>query len=202
MISTFKKISIITIACLFFLAGCSNGDFHPDMKKTINDFSVTDQNGEAFKREDLNGKVTLSDFIFTNCTTVCPPMTFNMAKIQDMLVKDDVTNFQIASFSVDPAVDSPDILKEYISKYDANEDSWRLLTGYDQAWVSQLALESFQTIVQDDPESDQVIHATRFYLIDQNGTIVKSYRGDDEVEFDLIVSDVKQLIKSGPVDVD
>ncbi|WP_419465905.1 SCO family protein [Bacillus spongiae] len=197
---------MIMISALVLLAACSNRDFEPEMEKKINDFSVTDQNGEPFELADLKGKVTLVDFIFTNCETVCPPMTFNMSKIQRMLADEGVTDYQIASFSVDPERDTPEVLKEYIAQYEANEDNWFLLTGYDQKWISQLAAESFSTIVFDEPDSDQVTHSVRFYLVDQNGTVVKSYFGTktsadaEEVQYDLIVSDLKHLVKVGPVE--
>ncbi|WP_337444058.1 SCO family protein [Bacillus coahuilensis] len=131
------------------------------MKQQINEESP------SIRTNLKNGKVTLVDFIFTNCITVCPPMTYNMSQIQGMLDEEGVTDYQIVSFSVDPENDSPEVLSEYISNYEANEDNWHLVTGYKQEFISQLALNSFKTIVQNDPTSDQVIHGVNFYLVDQ-----------------------------------
>ncbi|WP_219914242.1 SCO family protein, partial [Bacillus paranthracis] len=42
-------------------------------------FQFTNQDGKPFGTKDLKGKVWVADFMFTNCQTVCPPMTANMA---------------------------------------------------------------------------------------------------------------------------
>ncbi|RMD60715.1 MAG: SCO family protein, partial [Planctomycetota bacterium] len=46
----------------------------------IPDFQLVDQDGnEVDAAALLDGKVTIVDFIFTNCPFICPPMTRNMA---------------------------------------------------------------------------------------------------------------------------
>ena len=47
------------------------------------------------------------------------------------------------------------------------------------------------------PEAGQVIHGTLFSLVNQNGEVVKSYSGIEDVPFDQIVEDMKALIKEG-----
>ncbi len=41
-------------------------------------------------QKDLKGKVWVADFMFTNCQTVCPPMTANMAKLQKMAKRREI----------------------------------------------------------------------------------------------------------------
>ncbi|WP_046174898.1 SCO family protein [Domibacillus indicus] len=184
----------IAVAALFLLSACSS-DFEGNMDVKVQDFTNTNQNGEKVGLADLKGKVWLADFIFTNCTTVCPPMTRNMSEVQDLLNEEGVENYEIVSFSIDPSRDTPEALKQYISHYEADETNWQLLTGYTEEYIRTFAEESFQAVAVAEPNTDQFVHGTYFYLINQEGTVVKSYSGNGDVPYDEIVQDVKQLSK-------
>ncbi|MGX1264498.1 protein SCO1/2 [Rossellomorea marisflavi] len=144
--------------------------------------------------DDLKGKVWIADFIFTNCETVCPPMTFNLTKLQKDLKDEGVEDYRIVSFSVDPENDTPEKLTEYIGNFEANTDKWDLLTGYEFDKIKNLAEKSFKSVVANVSDSDQKIHGTSFYLVDQEGTVVKTYSGNSDVPYDEMVSDIKALI--------
>ncbi|MET1031022.1 SCO family protein [Domibacillus tundrae] len=193
---SFRSI-FIAAAILIMLSACSNRDFQGNMDVEVQNFTNANQNGEEVSLADLEGKVWLANFIFTSCTTVCPPMTRNMSDVQDMLNEEGVENYEIVSFSIDPARDTPEALKEYISHYEADESNWQLLTGYTEEEIGTFAEKSFQAVAIPDPNSDQFVHGTSFYLVDQEGKVVKSYQGNkqgsEEVPFDEIVQDVKQL---------
>ncbi|WP_231577157.1 SCO family protein [Salinicoccus sediminis] len=165
----------------------------------IDDFEVTDENDETFTREDMEGKVWLLDFIFTNCATVCPPMTANMTRVVNELEDRGVEDYGVVSFTVDPETDTPKVLTNYLSYYDVPEDTeWKLLSEYDYDFIRGFAEKNFKTIVAPPPKgSNQVTHATSFYLIDQNGKVIKDYpgldQGDSEFPLSDIVSDVEML---------
>ncbi|MEI4768099.1 SCO family protein [Psychrobacillus sp. FJAT-51614] len=194
-----KKLLTIIIISLVVLVGCgSSGNFEAQTNWDVQDFSYVNQHKEDVSLEDLKGKVWLATFIFTNCETVCPPMTFNMSDIQQMLVDKGIEDYNIVAFSVDPEVDTPEKLQEYLGNYDvADESKWQLLTGYTQEDISKFAADSFKTLVKDDPNSNQVIHGVSFYLVDQNGVVVKNYNGSTEVPKEEIVIDVETLIEDG-----
>ncbi|MGF2615812.1 SCO family protein [Rossellomorea vietnamensis] len=194
-----KRIMLLTFVIITsaFLAACGNGGFKADHNWKVQDFSYTNQNNETVSLEDLKGKVWLAAFIFTNCDTVCPPMTYNMTLLQEELQEKGIEDYQIVSFSVDPEVDTPEALSEYISKYDADTSKWDLVTGYSQDHISKFAEKSFKSLVADDPNSDQVVHQTSFYLVNQEGRTVKSYSGYEDVPFDQIALDMEALIKEG-----
>src|SRR5690606_33174641 len=129
---------------------------------------------------------------------VCPAMTFNMTEVQESLIENKIEDYKIVSFSVDPEFDTPQVLTNYINHYPVpNLEKWELLTGYQQEEMEAFAAESFQALVKDDPSSNQVIHGTTFFLVDQNGNTVKSYDGNMDVPVDNITSDLKALIKNG-----
>lgn len=190
-----KKIFIILMlaAVMIFAAACGNSELKDATNYPIEDFSFTNQEGESVSKEDLKGKVWVASFIFTNCADVCPPMTANMAKLQDMMKEEGLEDVEIVSFSVDPAVDSPEVLKEYGKKFNVDFKNWSFLTGYTQEEIEKFTLESFKAFVKKPETGDQVIHGTDFYLVDQNGVMRKYYTGLQEVPFDQIIKDIKTL---------
>jgi protein SCO1 len=176
-----------------FAAACGNGGLKDAKNYPIEDFTFTNQDGEQLSKKDLKGKVWIADFIFTNCADVCPPMTANMAKLQEMIKEEKLEDVEIVSFSVDPTVDTPDVLKQYGQKFNADFSNWSFLTGYTQEEIEKFVLENFKALVKKPEAGDQVIHGTDFYLVDQNGDMRKYYTGLKEVPFEQILEDIKAL---------
>lgn len=172
-----RKYRGLLLAVFFsiFLAACTQGIEDP-LEWEIEDFTFTNHNDEDFGLADLEGEVWLADFVFTNCTTVCLPMMANMTDLQGRL-KEGGLDVQIVSFSVDPAFDKPEILKSYAENYGADLSSWNLLTGYTPKEIDEFAMKNFQTLARKPANDDQVIHGTYFYLVNQEGVIMKSYDG-------------------------
>lgn len=201
-----KRLLLLVLLSSIVLSACSKGgevDVSSRYGNTMDDFEVVDQNDETFKKADMDGKVYLVDFIFTNCTTVCPPMTHNMTSVVEDLEKDGVENYAILSFSVDPKRDTPEVLREYIDMYHINDlnADWTFVTGYDYEFIRKFSEKNFKTIVAPPPEgSDQITHGTSFYLVDENGKIIKDYSGvdsgDKRFPKEEIVSDIKKLTKN------
>lgn len=199
------KKCIVLLLSIILLSACSNSRLEPKSNygNTISSFSATDEQGKKFTNKDLKGKVWIADFIFTNCETVCPPMTYNMSKVVDLLEKEGVKDYGVISFSVDPKRDTPKAMAAYIEKYGVPKNRWKLVTNYDEKFIRQFAEENFKTIVAPPTAgNDQATHGTSFYLIDQNGTIIKDYigkdTGDQKFPKEEIAEDVKTLVKEGP----
>ena len=192
-----KLVGLIGVLILtVVLSGCSNYKFKADTEYVIEDFNVTNHKGEEVSLESLKGKPWLAMFIFTNCTSICQPMTFNMTEIQTELEERGVEDYNIVGFSVDPANDTPEVLSQYLSHFTVPDESkWNLLTGYDQKWIEQFALTSFKSLVKMPQEGDQVLHGSTFYLVDEKGIAVKNYSGTEEVPFDTIAIDIDTLIE-------
>ncbi|WP_062234328.1 SCO family protein [Fictibacillus sp. FJAT-27399] len=192
---------VLIISLLFLLSACINTTSEHPNKNASNDslnwkvqsFSYTDQNEKTFSIDKLKGKVWLANFIFTNCETVCPPMTAHMAKLQKMLA-DQKVDTQIVSFSVDPKRDTPENLFAFGKKFGADFSHWHFLTGYEQKEIETFAKNSFKTAVSADPTSDQFVHGTSFYLVNQEKKVVKRYDGVQNVPFDQIVKDAKKVL--------
>jgi protein SCO1/2 len=175
------------------LSGCSQKGIKDALNWKIKNFEATNQDNKPVGLKDLKGKVWISDFVFTKCTDVCPPMTANMTKLQKMVKEAGIKEVKFVSFSVDPTVDSPDTLKNFAKQYGADTSNWTFLTGYSQKFIENFALKSYKTLVKKPEEGDQVIHGTDFYIIGQDGKINKYYTGLQKIPFDQIIKDIKLL---------
>ncbi|HDX9589817.1 SCO family protein [Bacillus sp. WLY-B-L8] len=188
-----KWMGLLTAFCLLVLAGCGSGSKLRDpLNWDVQSFQYINQNGEKFGTKDLKGKVWVADLVFTNCQTVCPPMTANLAKLQRM-AKEEKLDVQFVSFSVDPEVDKPEKLKEFVQKFTDDTKNWNLLTGYSQDEIEKFAKDNFKTLVDKPENQDQVIHGTKFYLVDQNGKVMKEYSGMKNTPYDDILRDIRRL---------
>jgi protein SCO1 len=188
----------MVILAALVLGACNAGKFEGDFSWEVKPFEYTNQHGETVSLEDLKGQPWLAQFVFTNCTSVCPPMMFNMAEVQDNLAEAGIEDYKIVSFSVDPDYDTPEKLQEYLDSFEvADQSKWEMLTGYTMEEIADLSVKSFKLPVIDDPNSDQVTHGSSFFLVNQEGEAVKSYDGYMEVPHDIIVEDMEALIKAG-----
>jgi protein SCO1 len=178
---------------MLLIAGCGKKEIENAVNWPMKDFTATSQENETIGLKDLKGKVWISDFIFTSCADVCPPMTANMAKLQKKVKDEGLTNVEFVSFSVDPTVDTPEALKNYATQFGADLKNWTLLTGYSQEFIEQYALKNYKALVKKPQEGNQVIHGTSLYLVDQKGNIKKSYNGFKNVPYEEIISDIKSL---------
>lgn len=188
-----RLAAICLMAAVLLLSACGKKDIKNGVDWPIQDFTATTQANKPLGLKDLKGKVWISDFIFTSCADVCPPMTSNMAKLQKMVKDEGLKNVEFVSFSVDPTVDSPDVLTKYAKSFGADFNNWSFLTGYSQEFIEKFATKNFKTLVKKPQEGNQVIHQTFIYLVDQDGHIRKNYSGFKDVPFEEIISDIKTL---------
>lgn len=117
----------------------------------IPDVPVRTQDGEEkqFYSDLVEGRTVAMNFVFTTCTTICPPMGANFGRLQDELgarLGDDV---HLISVSVDPTTDTPQRLRAWGETFGARP-GWTLVTG-DQQQVERLlkALEVFTADIND-----------------------------------------------------
>lgn len=158
----------------------------------VGNFEATTQSGEDFNVADLEGQWWIADFIFTNCTTVCIPMTANMEKLQGMLEEEGLDDVQLVSFSVDPDRDTPEVLTEYAEDNGANLDRWTFLTGYEFETIESYSIDTFKNwVALPQDGSDQIEHMTRFFLVNPDGYIESHYSGTDAEEMEDIVNNIK-----------
>lgn len=192
-----RQLVFILAGLLLLLSAC--GDpykaIEPNMDEKVADFDFINQDNENFSLDDLKGTWWIADFIFTNCTSVCLPMSTNMSALQDKLKENDI-DVQLVSFTVDPDYDQPEILREYAEEYDADLSNWTFLTGYDFQTIRELSIKSFRSpLPVPERNTDQVMHGTAFMLVTPEGQIIKSYDGVSPSEIDIIIDDLNTIEK-------
>jgi protein SCO1/2 len=96
----------------------------------IPDVVVIDQDNHKlhFYRDLVQGKNVAINFIFTTCTTICPPLTANFAKVQKTMLERNERDLHLISVSVDPEGDTPKRLKNYAEMFHA-QPGWTFVTG-------------------------------------------------------------------------
>ncbi|HSN85206.1 MAG TPA: SCO family protein, partial [Thermoanaerobaculia bacterium] len=104
----------------------------------IPDLALVDQDGKPvrFYSDLVHGKVVMINFIFTSCTTICPPMGATFGKVQELLGDRAGKDVHLIAVSVDPATDTPERMKAWGKKFGATP-GWTLVTG-DRDTVVQL----------------------------------------------------------------
>jgi protein SCO1/2 len=135
LIGLVGMIFAVSVGALLFLAirrqGAASGSppLVPDpivQGLRIPDFTLTDQDGRAVTQELLEGRITILDFIFTDCPFVCPGMTLEMTRLHERLAD---TPVRFLSISVNPRRDTPDRLLAYARRNNADTSRWSFLTG-------------------------------------------------------------------------
>ena len=158
-------------------------------QQQLPDFSLTDQSGLPFALSDLHDKIWVADFIFTTCATICPPMTIQMASLQNEFAAEDV---HFVSFSVDPERDTPEALLRYADHYGADGDRWSFLTGQRDA-IYQLAQDGFNLAAGH--RGSEILHSTRFVLVDRDQQVRGYYESRSEGSLQRLRKDIRTLLE-------
>ena len=165
-------------------------------------FSFTDQNGKTITNQEYKDKVYIVEFFFTTCPSICPIMNENMVKIQNEFLGNPKVG--IASFSIDPAHDTPQVLKEYAENKGITKPQWHLLTG-EKENIFKLANEGFNLYVGETSEVEGGFeHSGFFALVDQEGNIrsrkdengnpIIYYDGLEDKSIQMLKEDIKKLL--------
>ena len=164
--------------------------------KKVPSFSFTDQNGKTVTNKDYEGKVYIVEFFFTTCPTICPKMNANLVKIQNSF--DEIQNFGVASFTINPDYDTEEVLKDYAEQYGVTNPNWHLLTG-DKDKIYELANVGFNLYTAEDSEVEGGFeHSGNFALIDKNGFIrSRVHNGNLLIFYNGIISEAEEIDEEG-----
>jgi protein SCO1/2 len=154
-------------------------------------FSFTDQQQKAFNSAALNGKITVANFFFSSCPTICPDMFRHMKKVRAVYANNNDVIF--ISLTVDPDNDTPGRLEAYGKLNDIDPGQWKLLTG-DKKELYRLARKGFYiTATEGDGGPEDFIHSDRLVLMDKQQFIRGYYDGTSDKDIHLLINDIKKL---------
>ncbi len=135
----------------------------------VPEFEFTNHDSISVGSSFFKDKVYVVEFFFTTCPTICPIMTKNMLQIESAF--GDLENFAIASITINPAHDTPSVLKEYRASHGISSKNWQLLTGEQEA-VLGLANKGFDLYAAAKEKAPGGFeHSGMFALVDKNGYI-------------------------------
>lgn len=76
----------------------------------------------------IRGRVVLITSFYTSCKDVCSPVSFNLAKVQELLAQEVDTPVQLVSISTDSGIDTPEVLRDFARRHNA-QPGWSFVTG-------------------------------------------------------------------------
>ncbi len=162
---------------------------------TVPSFQLTNQNGQPFGSAQLAGKIWIADFIYTTCPGPCPMISSRMSELQKPLEKTDV---HLVSFSVDPEKDTPEVLRRYAERLQAEPGRWDFLTGPKSA-IYSLSHDGFKLAISDGSDAQGIpVHSTRIVLVDRHSQIRGYYDATEADAVTKLVADTNHLLREQP----
>ncbi|CCG02019.1 SCO family protein [Blastococcus saxobsidens] len=123
--------------------------------------TLTDTTGAPYDfKAATGGKPTLLFFGYTNCPDICPTTMADIAVALRGVEPELAEQVQVVFVTTDPATDTPEVLGEYLDRFDADlPTSFVGLTG-DQAAIDQAQLAAGVPQAEDDGR----LHSTLLLL--------------------------------------
>jgi protein SCO1 len=181
----------------------AGGDSRLAVIRPAADFTLVTQDGKSFHFAEQRGKVLLVSFVFTTCSGSCPATTHRMGQVQQELksrgmLKDG--RIRVLSITLDPARDTPEVLRNYMRLYDADPACWTFLTGPVDTVQKTIAAWGMWA---KPAANGQLDHPSRIFLVDAAGRIREIYNLDyfkapwvcDDIQ--LLLSEAEEA-KRGP----
>ena len=162
---------------------------------TVPPFNFIDENGQPFTDKDVEGKVLIVDFFFTRCTSICPKMSIQMQQLQLQLDHPQYQDVLFLSHTVDPENDTPEVLKAYSKRLEADPKRWKFLTGHAPDIYRQGNMGYLLSASADSSAAEQFVHSPQFVLVDKRHHIRGMYDGTNTDAMRDLMVDLKMLLQ-------
>ncbi|AUN96741.1 hypothetical protein C0V70_01175 [Bacteriovorax stolpii] len=170
----------------------------------VPEFTLTNEFGKPFGTKELQGKFYIANFMFTSCPTTCPALMAKMDLVQKR-IRGLGTKAAIVTFTVDPEVDTPEVLYKYARKRHSNPFIWNYLTGT-KGDLEKIVINGFKVPMgSKEPIEKQlaeekitlfdIAHSEKLVLVDDKGQI-RGYYGTERVEMDKMMIDLGLLVNN------
>ncbi len=185
------------VACVSLTSACSEktqsfGAIDITGAEYARDFALTDHNGQQRSLKDFAGKVVVLFFGYTQCPDVCPTAMLELAEVKRLLGKDG-ERLQGLFVTVDPARDTPEMLKAYMEAFDP---------GFLALYTTPEKLEAlakeykvyYKKVDGTTPTSYSMDHSAGSYVYDTRGKLRLYTRYGSGAA--LLAADIKLLLPS------
>lgn len=177
----------------------NQGELHlPQRGEPAPDFTLVNQDGRTVRLSDYNGRILVLNFVYTRCPlpTYCPRLMEEFKTAQKLLKNAMGREVAFLTITFDPRFDTPAVLKQYGSRYDADGASWRLLSGKPDE-IRKVA-SFFNVAYWTSPQGTIEDHTLSAAVVDRTGKVARFYSGQRWSASDL-VRDVQALLKEQPI---
>lgn len=160
-------------------------------------FSFINQNNRVISHGDYEGKIFVADFFFTNCESICPIMSSQMVRLQELLKSEGLSEqVWLLSHTVDPHRDTPEQLLAYSAQIGADTTRWNFVTGSAEDIYWQAEKGYMLSAFPSDTAQGGFFHTDRFTLVDRSMRIRGYYDGTSTRDVDQLFEDIKRLIRN------
>lgn len=206
-----SKIALCLIGCSLFLA-CKQdrklpiyGERHAEtirdaagiekidtVYQTIPNWAFLNQDSTVVTNKITDGKIYITDFFFTSCTTICPTMHRNLLTVYNEFKSNPDVMF--VSHTIDFKYDKPSVLKKYAKKLGVDNSKWQFLYGSKDS-VYTLAEKSYLVAVgEDSTATDGYMHQGYLVLVDKDRRIRGAYDGTKADQVEQLKKDIPVLL--------
>lgn len=147
-------------------------------------FRLTERSGRHVSSEDLLGKVWVTNFFYSSCPGSCRQQTQLVQSLQRQYGRDGVV---FVSITCDPAIDTPERLREYAHNFDAPDDGWLFLTG-EMIYLRRVGAEFFRLAVMEKEHQDNLA------VVDKWGNVRGRFNWHDPLQLDRLKSLLPELL--------
>ena len=172
-----------------------------DDRGVVPAFTLTDHTGAQLTRANLEGHVTIVNFIFTRCDSICPVTTMKMRTVQEK-TNDLPDAIKLLSISVDPKNDTVEALDAYATRYGADPSRWRFVRG-DITAIRELVEKGMSMGFDDlggvtETGAPNITHSGHFVLLDQHAHVRGFYDSDDWPRIEKLMKHARYLVRKPP----
>jgi len=162
----------------------------------VGTFRFENQDSQWISQKDMMGKVSVVEYFFTSCKSICPIMNTQMQRVQRKFANQPQVG--IFSFTVDPEIDTIAQMKRYATAHQAKVGQWHFLTGA-KSDLYRLARRSFFVLKPAEAQNlgdagSDFIHTNNFVLVDKQLRIRGYYDGTNPKEVDRLLLHMQQLL--------
>ena len=158
----------------------------------VGDFRLTDAQGRTVSRRDVEGRIYVASFFYTQCRTLCPDLRVQLTRVHEAFTGDGAV--LILSHSVMPEMDNAIRLAHYAHRNGIDGRRWMLLSG-DRAELTRLARDAYFVELADTTgnTSGRLRHTETLVLVDGIGHIRGVYDGSLAYDVSQLIADIRQL---------
>lgn len=150
----------------------------------LKEFELIERSGRTIKSEDLRGEPFIACFFYSTCPGSCTRQSNQMQLLQSKFKGKPI---KFVSITVDPEIDTPDVLTEYAEKFQASE-KWLFLTG-SLDYIIRVGTEKFFL-----GHVEKRGHPDQFCLVNAEGDLVGSYAWQELAERELLMAHANELL--------